>query len=134
TFIRTNNTWHDKLSFCSHECRRLSRKSGGALNELRVKTCQKTHGVDAVFQREDAKAACWSDTARKKRTATLIERYGVDNAAKNAEINMKAQTTCFERHGWKTPFQSNEIQSEARRRSHSFDATQKREETCLTRY
>ena len=56
-----------------------------------------------------AKCSAISDSTKEKRKETCIEVYGVDNVAKNIDIQKKIEDTNMERYGCKSTFQNQEV-------------------------
>lgn len=79
------------------------------------KTMLERYGVEHIFQDKDVMARVMEKydykKAVEKRKLTCLEKYGVDNAAKNAEVNEKARKTCIERYGGESAQCSAEVKS-----------------------
>lgn len=56
-----------------------------------------------------AKCAQSSSKTKEKRRKTNIEKYGVDNVAKNSDIKKKTEKTNLERYGHKSTFQNEKV-------------------------
>jgi hypothetical protein len=74
------------------------------------------------------------DKRLAKRKATCLERYGVDNPAKNKQVQDKWKQTKMELYGNTGAFQNKELQKLAEKNAHSKEAYQKREDTCYTNH
>lgn len=54
-------------------------------------------------------------TLQKQRTQTLIDRYGVDNPSKNAQVREKTKNTNIRRYGGETPISSDEVKDKMKK-------------------
>lgn len=116
-----------KLTFCSQGCRRKSR-SDGAMWEQNRNTRLERYGT------LDHSTAQSRKIASVKRNATIAVRYGVTNAGQIPNGIKKRLTTCQQRYGWQTPFQSSVFLEKAIKRNTSSEIQEKREKTTLERY
>lgn len=62
-----------------------------------------------ISERKSANNPGASDTAKSKRKATMILKYGVANALENPEFTAKSRATLLKNHGVEHNMQSNEI-------------------------
>lgn len=82
--------------------------------------------------------------AEDRRAATCMERYGVDNAVKNADVKQRYKDTNMEKYGVEYPLQSSAIQDKVKQTlidrygvsspGAIESAHAKRKDTCLTKY
>ena len=88
--------------------------------------------------------ACTTKNAEIKKKATCMEIFGFEHQMKNADVVKKVETTNIERHGYKNPFESEEIKDMIKQNniinfgveysSQREDVRQKTIETCKERY
>lgn len=90
------------------------------------------------------KCSAVSDSTKKKRAKTTIEKYGCENVSMLSSVKEKKQKTCLENHGVLWPMQSDVVKEKSRQtliESHGVDVPAKSEvvrermrKTCLERY
>lgn len=130
-FQRCRSQLGDQLHFCSKECVKLSKLSGGKIAEKIAKTNLEKYGCANVF-------ACQS--IKEKIKSTLVEKYGVDNPQKNKKIREKSKATCVERYGVDNPAKSQAVKDKESftQKSKSTEekrlSLEKRKSTNLKRY
>jgi hypothetical protein len=72
--------------------------------------------------------------AEEKRKKTCMEKYGVDNVAKDESIKEKTAETCIEKYGCKSIIGTKEVNELGQKAAHTKEAYDKRHETCIKKY
>ena len=83
--------------FCSKECVKIAKLSGGKIAEKIKKTNLEKYGCENVFA---------SKIIKDKIKSTLVEKYGVDNPQKSEKIRQRSQETCIKKYGVDNPAKS----------------------------
>lgn len=149
----TANPMQSKLVLATRDANNLEKygvTNPFSLKEIQEKqqsTCEQRYGTKFASQsieiQEKIKHAWakypngipWSDPAiREKRTATLLERYGVAHPIQHPSIKDKIKKTCLELYGAENASQSAEIAKKISTANNSASVIAQRKRTMVDRY